>query len=193
MSQNEGTLHLWYCGSFRLKTTALIQDILRVRNFGQQNNTINPMMTGSQTQTSLYSTITILGGRERWPRTWTIACLFDLPGRDDVMFFCSDPCKKDRWHMAMTPFSCGFRHMQMSVHQFWEAEGRWAWWRLDHKVTHPAMQMKPPKSTVLRKQETVQVVETAKVDPTPVVAKVKKEKMLGSWNDGKVFFSLFFF
>ena len=54
------------------------------------------------------------------------------------------------------------------------------------------MQMKPPKSTVLRKQETVQVVETAKVDPTPVVAKVKKEKMLGSWNDGKVFFPSFF-
>ena len=84
------------------------------------------------------------------------------------------------------------RHMQMSVHQFWEAEGRWAWWRLDHKVTHPAMQMKPPKSTVLRKQETVQVVETAKVDPTPVVAKVKKEKMLGSWKDGKVLFPPFF-
>ena len=54
------------------------------------------------------------------------------------------------------------------------------------------MQMKPPKSTVLRKQETVQVVETAKVDPTPVVAKVKKEKMLGSWKDGKVLFPPFF-
>ena len=37
-----------------------------------------------------------------------------------------------------------------------------------------------------RKQETIQVVETAKIDPTPVVAKVKKEKMLGSGKDGKV-------